>query len=204
MNYRWQETMKILIPGFYIVVFVGIAYFFKNCTFDKEVIESINKLSAILIVLSLFLAFVVGQVNEVISGGVEYLMYNLWIPRPSRLILNEKFTRFYISKISDLRDKLGVGDGEKVDNKKAAKSLRTAKQTIDKDKCIEFYYQSVLARNLFFAHVIVSISILFLNFSWPLFLAMIVLAVLLCWQWWKMNLVYVKNIFVEYLKIQQP
>lgn len=204
MNYRWQETMKILIPGFYIVIFLGIAYFFKNCTFDKDVIESIGKLSAILIVLSLFLAFVVGFVNEVISGGVEYLMYCVCIPRPSRLILNETFTRFHISKISDLKSKLHISNVDKVDNEKSAKCLRTAKQAIDKDKCIEYYYQSVLGRNLFFAHVIVSIAILFVNFSWTLLSGMIGLAALLCWQWWKMNLVYVKNIFVEYLKINQP
>lgn len=202
MNYRWQETMKILIPGFYIVIFLGIAYFFKNCTFDKDVIESIGKLSAILIVLSLFLAFVVGFVNEVISGGMEYLMYIIGAPRPSRLILNETFTRFRISKISDLKVKLDISSIQKVDNKMAAKCLRTAKQTIDKDKCLEFYYQSVLARNLFFAHVTVSIVILFMNFSWAFLLGMIGMAALLCWQWWKMNLVYVKNIFVEYLKIE--
>lgn len=202
MNYRWQETIKILIPGFYMVVFLGIAYFFKNCTLDKDVIESIGKLSAILIALSLFLAFVVGFVNELISGGMEYLMYCWCIPRPSRVILNETFTRFRISKISDLKVKLDISSIRKVDNKMAAKCLRTAKQAIDKDKCIEYYYQSVLARNLFFAHVIVSIVILFMNFSWTLLSAMIGLAALLCWQWWKMNLVYVKNIFVEYLKIE--
>lgn len=199
MNYRWQETMKILIPGFYIVIFLGIAYFLKNCTFDKDVIESIGKLSAILIVLSIFFAFVVGFVNEVISGGLEYLMYCVGIPRPSHLILNEKYTRFHISKISDLKGKLNISN---VDNIIAAKCLRTAKQAIDKDKCIEYYYQSVLTRNLFFAHVIVSILILVvIYFSWLLLLAMIVLAALLCWQWWKMNLVYVKNIFVEFLKL---
>ena len=183
------------------MIFLGIAYFFKNCTFDKDVIESIGKLSAILIVLSLFLAFVVGFVNEVISGGMEYLMYIVGAPRPSRLILNETFTRFHISDIGKLKTKLNIG---KVDNIMAAKCLRTAKQTIDKEKCQEFYYQSVLARNLFFAHVIVSIVILFMNFSWAFLLGMIGMAALLCWQWWKMNLVYVKNIFVEYLKINQP
>lgn len=202
MNYRWQETMKILIPGFYIVIFLGIAFFFKNCAFNKDVIDSIGKLSAILIVLSLFLAFVVGFVNEVISGGAEYLMYYIGIPRPSRLILNGKYTRFHISKIADLKSKLDINNVDKVNNKMAAKCLRTAKQAIDKEKCIEFYYQSVLARNLFHAHVIMSIAILIMNFSWFLLLAMIGLAVLLCWQWWKMNLVYVKNIFVEYLKIE--
>lgn len=30
-------------------------------------------------------------------------------------------------------------------------------------------------------------------------LFLLVLSVLLGWQWWKMNLVYVKNIFVEFL-----
>lgn len=194
--------MKILIPGFYIVIFLGIAYFFKSYTFDKEVIESIGKLSAILIVLSIFFAFVVGFINEVISGGLEYLMYCVGIPRPSHLILNGKYTRFHISKMSDLKRKLNISNVYKVDNKIAAKCLRTAKQAIDKDKCIEYYYQSVLTRNLFFAHVIVSILILVvIYFSWLLLLAMIVLAALLCWQWWKMNLVYVKNIFVEFLKL---
>lgn len=201
MTYRWQEIIKILIPGFYLLLGVGISYLIDHNAYDKEVVEVIGKLSAILLVLLFFIAFVVGYINEIISGGLEYLMYYWGIPRPSRLILNNSFTRFLIIRNNDLRHKLDLQREDSVDNVKSAKALAQAKQSINMDECQEFYYQSVLSRNLFFAHLFTSI-IMFptIGWSWLLLLFAVSVGLLLCWQWWKMNLVYVKKIFSEYLK----
>lgn len=128
-------------------------------------------------------------------------MYHWGIPRPSRLILNNSFTRFLIIRNNDLRHKLDLQREDSVDNVKSAKALAQAKQSINMDECQEFYYQSVLSRNLFFAHLFTSI-IMFstIGWSWLLLLFAVSVGLLLCWQWWKMNLVYVKKIFSEYLK----
>lgn len=202
MTYRWQEIIKILIPGFYLLCGIGFSYLINHSTFDKEIVETIGKLSALLLVLLLFAVFIVGYINEIISGGLEYLMYHWGIPRPSRLILNNKFTRFQIIKNSDLRHKFGLQRNGSVDNANSAKALAQAKQSINMDECQEFYYQSVLSRNLFFAHLFTSIIIFFtLGWSWLLVVFTVSVGLLLCWQWWKMNLVYVKKIFSEYLKI---
>lgn len=202
MTYRWQEIIKILIPGFYLLFGVGISCLITHNAFDKEIVETVGKLSAILLVLLFFAAFVVGYINEIISGGLEYLMYHWGFPRPSRLILNNKFTRFQIIKNSDLRHKLGLQRNGSVDNANSAKALAQAKQSINMDGSQEFYYQSVLSRNLFFAHLFTSI-IIFFTLGWSCLLVVFTVSVglLLCWQWWKMNLVYVKKIFSEYLKI---
>ena len=109
--------------------------------------------------------------------------------------------RFSIEKISDLRHKLQLPETGFIDNAKAAKGLAQAKQATEIDKYQEFYYQSVLARNLFFGHIFSSVLLtIIIGWSWTLFLSILIIAVLLCWQWWKMNLVYVKKIFIEYLK----
>lgn len=201
MTYRWQEIIKILIPGFYLLFGVGISYLINHVTFDKEIVEDVGKLSAILLVLLFFAAFVVGYVNEIISGGLEFLMFLLGVPRPSRLILNNCFVRFQIIRSNDLRNKLGFQNEGSVDNAKSAKALAQAKQSINMDGCQEFYYQSVLSRNLFIAHLFTSIIMsCIIGWSWMLSLFAVSIGVLLCWQWWKMNLVYVKKIFSEYLK----
>lgn len=42
MSYRWQETMKILIPGFYILCSIGMGYFCTHYQIDKDMCESIS------------------------------------------------------------------------------------------------------------------------------------------------------------------
>ena len=203
MTYRWQEIIKILIPGFYLLFGVGISIscLITQNALDKEFIETVGKLSVILLVLLFFAAFVVGYINEIISGGLEYLMYHWGIPRPSRLVLNNSFTRFQIVRNNDLRNKLSLPREGSVDNVMSAKALAQAKQSINMEVCQEFYYQSVLSRNIFFAHLFTSIIMFFiLGWSWWLLLFAVSVGLLLCWQWWKMNLVYVKKSFSEYLK----
>lgn len=192
--------MKILIPGFYILCSIGMGYICTHYQMDKDMCESISKISAILIMLILLGAFIIGYINEIISGGIEYILYCLGLPRPSRLVLNNSFKRFSIVKNHDLRQKLQLPELDFIDNTKAAKGLAQAKQATEIDKFQEFYYQSVLARNLFFGHIFSSVLLIIIGWSWTLFLAIFIIAALLCWQWWKMNLVYVKKIFVEYLK----
>ena len=193
--------MKILIPGFYIICSIGMGYFCTHYQIDKDMCENISKISAILIMLILLGAFIVGYINEIISGGIEYILYCCGLPRPSRLVLNNSFKRFSLEKNRDLRHKLQQLETGFIDNTKAAKGLAQAKQTTEIDKYQEFYYQSVLARNLFFGHMFSSgLLMIIIGWSWTLFLSTLIIAVLFCWQWWKMNLVYVKKIFVEYLK----
>lgn len=201
MSYRWQETIKILIPGFYILCSIGMGYFCTHYQIDKDMCESISKISAILIILILLGAFIVGYINEIISGSIEYILYCCGLPRPSRLVLNNSFKRFSIVQNRDLRHKLQLPETGFIDNAKAAKGLAQAKQATEIDKYQEFYYQSVLARNLFFGHLFTSVLLtIIIGCSWTLLLLILIIAVLFCWQWWKMNLVYVKKLFVEYLK----
>lgn len=201
MNYRWQETIKILIPGFYLTIGILACLLVADNPFGYGWIDIAEKLSVYILVLLLFVAFIVGFVNEVISGETENLMYRLGVPRPSLLILKNVFCRYCVYDITKLKEKLSIDSDERLDNEKAAAYLRKAKQSIDMEKCKELYYQSVLSRNLFIAHLIVAFLILiFVSFSFKILFFLLVLFVLLGWQWWKMNMVYVKNIFVEFLR----
>lgn len=201
MNYRWQETIKILIPGFYLTIGMLVCLLVADNPLGNGLFLVAEKLSVYVLVLLLFVAFIVGFVNEVISGEIEYLMYRLGVPRPSLLILKNVFCRYCVYDISKLKEKLSIDHDERINNEKAATCLRKAKQSIDMEICKELYYQSVLSRNLFVAHLIVAFLILiFVSFSFKILFFLLVLSILLGWQWWKMNLVYVKNIFVEFLR----
>ena len=85
MSYRWQETMKSLIPGFYILCSIGMGYFCTHYQIDKDMCESISKISAILIMLILLGAFILGYINEIICGGIEYILYCCGLPRCRRV-----------------------------------------------------------------------------------------------------------------------
>ena len=201
MNYRWQETIKILIPGFYLTIGMLVCLLVADNPLGNGLFLVAEKLSVYVLVLLLFVAFIVGFVNEVISGEIEYLMYRLGVPRPSLLILKNVFCRYCVYDISKLKEKLSIDHDERINNEKAATCLRKSKQSIDMEICKELYYQSVLSRNLFVAHLIVAFLILiFVSFSFKILFFLLVLSILLGWQWWKMNLVYVKNIFVEFLR----
>ena len=201
MNYRWQETIKILIPGFYLTIGMLVCLLVADNPLGNGLFLVAEKLSVYVLVLLLFVAFIVGFVNEVISGEIEYLMYRLGVPRPSLLILKNVFCRYCVYDISKLKEKLSIDHDERINNERAATCLRKAKQSIDMEICKELYYQSVLSRNLFVAHLIVAFLILiFVSFSFKILFFLLVLSILLGWQWWKMNLVYVKNIFVEFLR----
>ena len=201
MSYRWQDTMKILIPGFYILSCVGVGYWRFHNHIDDNLVEGLGKLSAILIVCMLWVAFIIGYLNEIVSGEIEILLYRIGWPRPSRLILNGSLKRFSIVRNVDLKSQLNILQTEFVDNLNAAKCLEYAKQSTETDKYQEFYYQSVLARDLFFGHIFSSILLVIMaGWSWIWFSIEFLIAVLFWVQWWKMNLVYVKKIFVEFLK----
>lgn len=201
MTYRWQETIKILIPGLYFLLGWGW-YDIDVIEYDYyDVYKFIEKSYALLLVLSFCAAFVLGYVNEIISGEVEYIMYRLGVPRPSRTILNNTCRRYRIERSRELRNKLNLPEEGSIDNDKAEAALALAKQSINMDACQEQYYQSVLSRNLFFAHLFTS-AYVFHNSIWSqsLFLFAVFAVLLFWWQWQKMNMVYVKNIFLEYLK----
>lgn len=69
--------------------YVGL--FVADNPFENGLLLVAEKLSVYVLVLLLFVAFIVGFVNEVISGEIEYLMFRLGVPRPSLLILKNVF-----------------------------------------------------------------------------------------------------------------
>ena len=53
MNYRWQETIKILIPGFYFIVYMGTKFLLINESFIIDNIDYLNKLAPYIIIITL-------------------------------------------------------------------------------------------------------------------------------------------------------
>ena len=44
MTYRWQEIIKILIPGFYLLFGISISVLINHNAFDNGIVETVGKL----------------------------------------------------------------------------------------------------------------------------------------------------------------
>lgn len=189
--------MKILIPGFYLLMFVGMGLGVKH--FNNNFFDIIDKASAIIVVVMFFVAFFLGFIVEIISGLFEFFLYWVGCSRPSRSILNDTaLKRFRVVDLKKLKRKLDLnGD---VNNNEAGLCLRKAKQAIDMGKYQEFYYQSIMGRNLFISHILAYFIVKDLPIPCLLQYGRFAVTFLLCWHWYKMNFVYVRSIFVEYIK----
>lgn len=200
MNYRWQETIKILIPGFYFIVYMGTKFLLINESFIIDNIDYLNKLAPYIIIIILFSAFIIGIIIEILSGDIEFYSYQFGLKRPSCILLMDKDKRFKITNITFLKQLLKLQQNKQITNKIAAECLQKAKESINIEQCQEFYYQSILYRNLTFSHFIVFIINLFFKQNCYISILNAIILIIFIKQWRKMNIIYVKNIFIEYSK----
>ena len=61
----------------YLTIGMLVCLLVADNPFENGLLLVAEKLSVYVLVLLLFVAFIVGFVNEVISGEIEYLMYRL-------------------------------------------------------------------------------------------------------------------------------
>ena len=86
MNYRFQDIMKMIIPGLYLMAMILVLEISRS---DFVIDTSkLKDLSAIVVLLIPFVGFVVGYFVECITAGLEHVLYALGFRRPSKNILN--------------------------------------------------------------------------------------------------------------------
>lgn len=209
---RFKEIMRRLIPGGYCFVFLHIVYVFYGvgtCDLYEKVACVANGTGATRYSLIVIAAYIIGFVNNTIASSVERMLYkNNYITRPSRLVLT-KDSKYRMDKSVDVIRKSGVSViGENVCQEQAMKILRIAKVSIQrKDNMVEeMFHQSIMARNLLCMHIIsalVAVALFAIPFDLSHILFFFVVVFIIGWLFWKewrrKNIVYVRNVFEEYI-----
>lgn len=203
MTYRIQDILRIIIPGLYLLggVFSVISY--ANWEYiDQNTIGNISNfvkdICPIIILLFPFVGFVAGYFVECIMAIIERFIYLIGIPRPSWIVLNQYIGMYYFEKAHLLR---GESNVKRV---VARDLLQKAKQSINKELVENFYYNSIMARNIAGSQLIISIYLsicikvncIWLCIAWGVSLLFLLF-------WYHHNCVYVKYIFAEYTKTMQ-
>lgn len=214
---RFKEIMKRVIPASYFLVLLYSVKTILHCQcwyFVPKVGQVLQTLSSNILysLLALVVVYVIGFYINTLASEIERFLYciNL-ISRPSKKALSNKrrLKRENVSQIvSD--SKVKVPDIDSVCQEQAKKILFFVKDNISRrDNIVEdFYYQSIMARNLFVAHLLASLSSFILLQgiidkivpNWFLFTVIVLLAICMYREWRRKNFLYVHNVFVEYLR----
>lgn len=211
---RFKEIMRRLVPGGYALVFMQITHGFTgngNNDIIFRLASSVNGVedvkSGLLYSLIVVIAYIIGFLNNTIASSIERFCYKMEVlSRPSRMVLT-KSSKYRMENSEKVVSKSGVevfcGN---VCQEQAARILRIAKCSIKrKDNVVEeMFHQSIMARNLLCVHIlsVIIVAINYVNnFSWMSFtIASLIIGMLFWKEWRRKNIIYVRNVFEEYLK----
>lgn len=213
---RFKEIMKRVIPASYFLVLLYSVKTILHCqcwSFVPKVGIVLATLSSNIFysLLALVVVYVIGFCINTLASEVERFLYRCKIiSRPSKKVLGKKrrLKRDDVAKIVSA-SKVKVPDVDAICQEQAKKILYFAKDNISRrDNIVEdFYYHSIMARNLFVAHLLFVVSLLFFQgiiekiaSNWFLFIVLTLLAICIYNEWIRKNKLYVHNVFVEYLK----
>lgn len=214
-DYRFKEIMKRIIPASYFVVLVYVAKHVLGCEFYDwvpKMDEIFQTLSSNILygMLALVVVYVIGFVMNNLASDIERGLYRCGISRPSRLVLTTK-RRLSEEEVKSIvaDSKIPVPSFDAICQEQAKKIFYFAKDHISrKDNLVEdFYYQSIIARNLLMAHLFAVLSVFLLDgvvekllTEWFFVFVMLGIEIILWREWRRKNKLYAHNVFVEYLK----
>ncbi len=206
MTYRFQDILRMVIPGLYLItlcfilfVWVGWIDVSEGATILSLIKSSFANTMALILP---FIGFVIGYIINVVSSYIERIIYKVpKAKRPSAYVLMGKNKNYHIDNLDQLKVKIRI---EEVTNDNANKAFQSAKEELRNDENINvFYAQSILARNLAGCQVLFTILCLICLFiNWRLSLWWGIGSFLLCaimvYNWWRQRCVYAKYVFAAY------
>lgn len=206
---RFKEIMKRLIPGAYFYVYIFICYKLWNSGKTAS-LESLTHVmdglqGSVQLALWIMIVYMSGFVLNNLASIFERTLYKIGFNRPSRLVLTKNGSDWIdgADKIIEA-SKVMLSDGE-VCQEQAKHILDFAKRNISrKDNLVEeMYHHSIMARNILCSHILGFFASLYLipqiSSSCMFILASLLLSIVYYKEWRRKNIVYVQNIFVEYL-----
>lgn len=206
MTYRFQDILRMVIPGLYLITLCFIFFVWVGWidVSDRSTILSLIKSSfanTMALILP-FMGFVIGYIINVLSSYFERIIYRIpEVTRPSAYVLRGKNKNYHIDNLDQLKGKICIGE---VNNDNANKAFQNAKEALRKDENINvFYAQSILARNLSGCQIlftIICIICIFINWRLSLWwgLGSFLLSAIMVYNWWRQRCVYAKYVFAAY------
>ena len=206
---RFKEIMKRLIPGAYFYVYVFICsrlFILYKPDYEKTLARVMEGLDgAVQLALWIMIAYISGFVFNSLASIVERMLYYCGLNRPSKKVLTKNGKHWLEDAEKVINDSCVNLSNGRVCQKQAKQILAFAKNHISrKDNLVEeMYYHSIMARNILLGHILAFGATLYAT---PLvqkntffFLMSIILFVIYYSEWRRKNIIYVRNIFVEYL-----
>ena len=202
----------MVVPGFLLIIIIVLfnsAYNIELYGQVGKIVKSIKPIpNTVLVVVVPFVAFIIGYIVNMVASFCERYSYK-WkiIDRPShKLLMNEKmFTKEQRLKLISL---INHKDEYNICRKQAGLIFTKVKDTHQRSHDVdEFYYQSVMARNILGAYSIGMIygvimvfrrNLAFGDYGW-LWFASAVLLFCLFKQWVRNNKTYARKLLSEYL-----
>lgn len=202
----------MIVPGFFLIIIIVLfnsAYEIKLYGEVGKVVKHIKPLpNTVLVVVLPFVAFIIGYLVNMIASFCERYSYKFnIIDRPSHKLLKREsiYTKEQRQRLVAL---INHKDEYNICREQAGhiftKVKEIHKRSYDVD---EFYYQSVMARNLLGAYSIGMLYSIFMvfrknlafgEFRW-LWFASVVLWICLFLQWGRNNKTYARRLISEYL-----
>lgn len=212
MNYKFQDILKIVIPGLYLEFAISVVIYMTDSDGQYVPTELLNMLktpfaNAIAVFLP-FGGYIIGYLLNVIASGFErYLYEKEWLKRPSLHVLQKWDKEYYVKDCDYIFKTLGFTNTFSSENTRLA--FRKAKMSIKwNDVMDNFYLQSIIARNILVAHLVVTVActvVLIINLSWAMCVTMIILALIarcLFLNWRRRSFLYVERVFAEVTNVE--
>ena len=212
MNYKFQDILKIVIPGLYLAFAISVVIYMTDSDGQYVPTELLNMLktpfaNAIAVFLP-FGGYIIGYLLNVIASGFErYLYEKEWLKRPSLHVLQKWEKGYYVKDCDYIFKTLGFTNTFSSENTRLA--FRKAKMSIKwNDVMDNFYLQSIIARNILVAHLVVTVAcavVLIINLSWTMCVTMIILALItrcLFLNWRRRSFLYVERVFAEVTNVE--
>ncbi len=211
MESKFQDILKNIIPGCFLLVSIALISFFTDITFVTNIIKNTISLPVELLVLFLpFIFFLTGYINDIISSQVEYWIYEI-VDSPSYLILNNKTYRYRIVSLDKLKQLLQIDENVTlIKSEEAYKKFQKANQMkINNEEINEFYMSYIFSRNLMISSYIALLySLIILAVEKGLselfcLIFIFVLVSLFTHRWNQRAKYYTKKVFLSVIKTSE-
>ena len=211
MESKFQDILKNIIPGCFLLVSIALISFFTDITFVTNIIKNTISLPVELLVLFLpFIFFLTGYINDIISSQVEYWIYEI-VDSPSYLILNNKTYRYRIVSLDKLKQLLQIDENViLIKSEEAYKKFQKANQMkINNEEINEFYMSYIFSRNLMISSYIALLySLIILAVEKGLselfcLIFIFVLVSLFTHRWTQRAKYYTKKVFLSVIKTSE-
>lgn len=204
MDYRYQETLSWIIPGFYLLFYLSMVIW---CTFpDCEISAAVkavcnNNISDGIVALLVFAIPIMSLiVGWTLNGFAGYLF---------RYIMKSPTTSAYNEEYDKNEDGNRIEGFIPKDDLEAERIFDKARRSIDLEKVDRFYYRYVASRNMYFAQLVICVlSVFFVtsSFDGPIGHAtsFLIGSCVLLYLYWLMAArdlnTHARYVFIEYKK----